>query len=56
MEIKFLTTKDNLWDRLIDYANSCDWEAGPILAKKMEENNFLDWERVFIATENDKII
>jgi len=56
MEIKFLTTKDNLWDKLIEYANSCDWEAGPILAKKMKENNFLDWERLFIATENDKII
>jgi len=56
MEINFITSKDNLWNKLIDYANSCDWEAGPILAQKMQWNDFSGWERVFIATENDKII
>lgn len=56
MEINFITPKDNSRDSLINYANSCDREAWPILAKKMQWNDFSDWEKVFIATENDKII
>ena len=56
MMILPITSKDNSRDSLINYANSCDREAWPILAKKMQWNDFLDWERVFIAVENDKII
>lgn len=56
MEINFITSKDNLRDSLINYANSCDREAWPILAQKMQWNDFSDWERVFVATENGKII
>ena len=56
MEIKPVTFGGIIWNDLIDYANSCDREAWPILAQKMKENNFLDWERIFVATENDKII
>ena len=56
MNIFSINSKDNLWNKLIDYANSCDWEAWPILAQKMNENNFLDWERIFVAIENEQII
>lgn len=56
MNIFSINSKDNLWNKLVDYANSCDWEAWPILAKKMNENNFLDWERIFVAIENGQII
>ena len=56
MNIFSINSKDNLWNKLIDYANSCDWEAWPILAQKMNENNFLDWERIFVAIENGQII
>ena len=56
MEINFITPKDKSRDSLKNYANSCDREAWPILAQKMQWNDFSDWERVFIATENDKII
>ena len=56
MNIVSINSKDNLWDELIDYANFCDWKAWPILAQKMNENKFLDWERIFVATENDEII
>lgn len=56
MNIVSINSKDNLWNKLIDYANSCDWEAWPILAQKMNENNFLDWERIFVAIENGQII
>ena len=34
MWITFIDKKDKLWNKLIDYANSCDREAGPILAQK----------------------
>ena len=56
MMILPITSKDNSRDSLINYANSCDREAWPILTKKMQWNDFSDWERVFLATENDKII
>ena len=56
MSIYPIAPSDNIRNSLIDYANSCDREAWPILAKKMNENNFLNWERIFVATENDKII
>lgn len=56
MNIKKLNQNEKLWQELIDYANNCDWEAWPILAQKMEENNFLDWEKVFIAIDDEKIV
>ena len=56
MNIVSINSKDNLWNKLIDYANSCDWSAWPILAQKMNENNFLDWERIFVAIEKGQII
>ena len=56
MWIKFIDKKDKLWNKLIDYANSCNREAGPILAEKMQWDNFLDWEKIFVATEGDDII
>lgn len=56
MIISPITSKDRIWNSAINYANSCNREAWPILAQKMQWNDFSDWERVFIAVENDKII
>ena len=56
MQVKAVTYKDELWNKLIDYANSCDREAWPILAHKMQSNGFLDWEKIFVATEDDNIV
>lgn len=56
MDIRPITNKDLLWNNLIKYAKSCSWEAWPVLAKKMEDGEFLDWERIFIATEGKEII
>ena len=56
MNIVSIKSKDNLWDKLIVYANSCNWKAWPILAQKMKKNNFLDWEKVFVTIKNDQII
>lgn len=56
MQIEKVTNKDSLRNTLIEYANNCEREAWPILARKLEEDKFLDWERIFIATEDDRII
>ena len=56
MDIRPIIFWDEFWDKLVNYANSCNREAGPILAQKMENDDFSDWERIFVATENGKII
>ena len=55
MEIKQVLYKDEYWHRLIEFAKKSSWSAGPIIAKNWEENNYLDWERIFVAVENDNI-
>jgi N-acetylglutamate synthase-like GNAT family acetyltransferase len=55
MEIKSIIYGDDLWQKTIDYAKNCTWKAGPFLAKKMIKNEFLDWERVFVAIDNKNI-
>ena len=56
MNIVSINSKDNLWNKLVNYADSCNWEAWPLLAQKMNENKFLNWEKIFVATENNDII
>ena len=51
-----ITTKHTMRNNLINYANNCSWEAWPILAKKMEENDFSDWEKIFVAIDNEKFV
>lgn len=40
----------------MEFADQCSWKAGPVLAVKMKENAFCDWERVFITCNNDRIV
>lgn len=56
MRIKSINQNEKLWQELIDYANNCCWEAWPILAQKMEKNNFLDWEKIFVTIDDEKIV
>jgi len=56
MEIRALQFEDDLWNRVIQYAESCSWKAGLFLAKQMLENRFSDWERIFVATEGTNIV
>ena len=56
MWIRVISQKDRLWNELINYSKNCNWEAWPILAQKMEENKFSNWEKIFVAVDNDKII
>ena len=56
MEIKQVLYKDEYWDKLIDFARKSSWRESPIIANTWEENNYLDWERIFIAIENNNIV
>lgn len=37
------------WNETMDFARNCSWRAGPHLAEKMRQNDFLPWERVIVA-------
>lgn len=45
-----------LWQEVIQFAENCSWRAGKSLAALMKENQFLDWERVFVACVEGKIV
>ena len=47
--IKALSADCAEWAALADYAASVSWRAGPYLARRMRENRFAPWERVFAA-------
>lgn len=55
MEFKKLTIESKEWNAVSDYAKNCSWRAGQTLASLMNNRNFTDWERVIIATEQDRI-
>jgi len=55
-EISELTSEHARWNETAEYADKCPWKAGKKLAKMMRENRFEDFERVFIAVKNDRII
>ena len=56
MDIKVLTYDDDLWQSVSEYANNCSWqETGAYLSNLMKNNEFSDWERVFVALINDHI-
>ena len=43
MELKFITSNDNEWQKAIEYIQNCPWKAGKSLASKMINNYFNDW-------------
>jgi len=56
MEIKQVLFNDENWRKLIDFVKSSTWSESSIIAKNWEEYNYLEWERIFAAFENDNII
>ena len=56
MQVKAITKNDELINQIIKYTSNCNREAGPILAQKILSDNFSDWERLFVALENNNII
>lgn len=49
MKLFRLRPTDPEWAGTADFANRCNWVAGPQLSKKMREGDFQNWERVFMA-------
>lgn len=56
MIITPITSDNEIWEDVANYAEQCTWRAGQNLAKAMRANNFNDWERVFVALEGDCIL
>lgn len=55
MEIKKITSSDDLWNRVTEYAENCSWRAGKSLADAMKNHIMKDWERVIVALEQETI-
>ena len=49
-----ITPTDDLWERVMRFAQNCSWNGGKSLFQRMCDNAFSDWERVIVALhEND---
>ena len=55
MKFKTITSSDEMWGKVRNYAESCSWKAGKSLANDMDNNVFKEWERVIVAFDNEKI-
>ena len=55
MNFRTITSSDEIWNKVRNYAENCLWKAGKSLANAMNNNEFKDWERVVIAFDNEKI-
>ena len=56
MEIQLIKQGHPFWEKTIRYAMNCTWKAGSILAEKMINNDFQNWERVIVTIEEGKIV
>lgn len=54
-EIYLMTAEHTYWKETISLAEKCSWQAGPFLARKMQENEFQQWERVCAICVNGKV-
>lgn len=56
IEIHSLTQGHKYWDEVILLAEKCSWKAGTLLAGKMKNNDFAEWERVFAARVDKRVV
>lgn len=56
IEIYSMTHCHKYWNETISLAAKCLWKAGPYLAEKMKNNEFAEWERVFAACVDGKVV
>ena len=50
-----ITSSDDMWEKVSQFAQNCSWRAGKSLSKAMSENAFTDWERVIVALNQNDI-
>lgn len=55
MHFSAITSSDDRWKEVIQFAQNCSWGAGKSLAQNMSDNLFTDWERVIIALQENDI-
>ena len=55
IKIYLMTAEHIYWKETISLAEKCSWKAGSLLAKKMEKNEFKEWERVCAVCVNGKV-
>lgn len=52
MRFRVITSSDEMWNNVRNYAYDCSWRAGKSLANLMDEGGFSDWERVIAALDD----
>lgn len=55
MQFIAITSSDEMWEKVIQFAQNCSWGAGKSLAQNMADNAFTDWERVIVALHGREI-
>ena len=55
MNFLAITSSDDLWEKVSQFAQNCSWRAGAHLSKDMSGNIFTDWERVVVALNGSDI-
>ena len=54
MNFLAITSSDEMWNKVSQFAQNCSWRAGKTLSQDMSDKAFTDWERVIVALhEND---
>ncbi len=56
IEIYSMAQGHKYWNETISLAAKCSWKAGSYLAEKMKNNGFAEWERVFAASVDEKVV
>ena len=55
MNFLSITSSDDMWEKVSQFAQSCSWRAGKSLSQNMSDNTFTDWERVIVALHETDI-
>ena len=55
MNFLSITSSDDMWKEVSQFAQNCSWRAGKSLSQRMSDNTFSDWERVMVALHKNDI-
>ena len=50
-----ISKDDPWWEKTRAFAKDCPWLPGRRLAERMSKNDFLDWEKVFVAVHGEDV-
>ena len=56
MNFLLLTSSDDMWKEVSQFAQNCSWKAGKSLSQNMSNHTFTDWERVIVALHENDIV